>query len=165
MFYFNGSQVCKLDSKNRFVMPISMRHGLVQDGEIKFALGLGLGGCLAVYKADTIEEIVKKFKEKMHMGKYQKFFTLFFSTLHKTTCDNVGRVTIPPLLKQACNIGNEIVVAGVMDKIEIWPKEVHEKNLALAMQEGDLAKISEEGFALLNDAKPLHSLMDQEEFV
>src|SRR5271166_1568220 len=119
-FFFSGSQVAKLDEKNRFVLPQSMRYGLVENGALEFSLGLGLGGCLAIYRKSDIEKIVAKFQAKQHLGKYQKFFTLFFSTLHQTTCDTVGRVLIPATLKKAVGIKTEIMVAGVLNKIEIW---------------------------------------------
>lgn len=154
-FFFNGSLSAKLDEKNRFVLPQSMRYGLIENGELEFCLGLGLGGCLAIYRKSDMEKMIAKFQSKQHLAKYQKFFTLFFSTLHQTTCDKVGRITIPPLLKKAANIKNEIVVAGVLNKIELWPVERYEAELnALFSGKGkdnDLAEIAAEAFALLGE--------------
>src|SRR5579864_2217284 len=96
-FFFSGSNYAKLDEKGPFVLPQAMRFGLVENGALEFSLALGLGGCLAIYRKSDIEKIVQKFHDKQHIGKFQKFFTLFFSTLHQTTCDKVGRVTLPPL--------------------------------------------------------------------
>ena len=121
--FFNGSTHTKLDQKNRFVLPQNLRYGLVENGELQFCIGLGLGGALAIYKKSHIEKIIEKFQEKQHSSKYQKFFTLFFSTLHHTSCDKLGRVLLPPVLKKAIGINQEIVIAGVLNKIEIWPKE------------------------------------------
>lgn len=132
-----------------------MRFGLVEEGVLEFTIALGLGGCLAIYRRSDIEKIVQKFQTKQHIGKYQKFFTLFFSTLHQTSCDKIGRVILPPVLKKAVDIKNEVVVAGVLNKIELWPKERYESQLK-AMLEGrdseyDLEKMSEEAFALLGE--------------
>lgn len=151
--YFSGSSAAKLDDKGRFVLPQAMRYGLVEEGKCEFVLGLGLGGCLAIYRRSALDAIVEKFREKQHVAQYQKFFTLFFSTLHQTDCDKLGRTGIPVLLRDAVGIKKEIVVAGVLDKIEIWPKEVYDQNLraALAGENGDLSKMTEEAFALLSD--------------
>lgn len=153
-FFFSGSNTTKLDEKSRFVLPQSMRFGLVEEGVLEFSLGLGLGGCLAIYRRSDVDKIVQKFQAKQHMGKYQKFFTLFFSTLHQTTCDKIGRVGIPPILKKAVNIKTDIIVAGVLNKIEVWPKEVYESQLHTLLSgkdpEFNLAKMSEEAFALLD---------------
>ena len=150
-FFFSGSTHAKLDTKNRFVLPQHMRFGLVEEGVLEFTIALGLGGCLAIYRRSDIEKIISKFQSKVHIGKYQKFFTLFFSTLHQTSCDKIGRVILPPVLKKAVDIKNEIVIAGVLNKIEIWPKECYEAQLKEADKDGDLAKMSEEAFALLGE--------------
>lgn len=154
-FFFSGSVTTKLDNKNRFVLPQSMRFGLVENGTLQFCLALGLGGCLAIYKQSDIEKIVAKFQAKQHVAKYQKFFTLFFSTLHQMTCDNIGRVVLPPMLKKAVDIKSELVIAGVLNKIEIWPKEKYEEQLSDLLghrgSDSELAKMTEEAFALLEE--------------
>ena len=152
-FFFSGSTLAKLDEKGRFVLPQQMRFGLVEEGVLEFSLGLGLGGCLAIYRQSDIQKIVEKFQKKQHLGKYQKFFILFFSTLHQTGCDKVGRVMIPQILKKAVGIKSGITVAGVLNKIEIWPQEVYESQLNAVLsgkdKEMNLATLTEEAFALL----------------
>lgn len=154
-FFFSGSTAAKLDEKGRFVLPQSMRYGLVEEGQLDFSLALGLGGCLAIYRKSDIDKIVARFQAKQHLGKYQKFFTLFFSTLHQTNCDKIGRVLIPSTLKKAVAIKGEIMIAGVLNKIEIWPKERYDMQLEAAMNgqdpEMNLAKMTEEAFALLEE--------------
>jgi MraZ protein len=164
-FFFSGSTSAKLDEKGRFVLPQQMRFGLVENGTLEFSLGLGLGGCLTIYRQSDIQKIVEKFQAKQHLGKYQKFFTLFFSTLHQTTCDKVGRVIIPPTLKKAVGIQSEIMIAGVLNKIEIWPKERYDAQLEAVLSgqdaEMNLAKMTEEAFALLGDAEAAKEETDQ----
>ncbi|MBS0621166.1 MAG: hypothetical protein JSS61_06880 [Verrucomicrobia bacterium] len=154
-FFFSGSTSAKLDEKGRFVLPQAMRFGLVEEGALEFSLGLGLGGCLAIYRKSDVEKIVARFQAKQHLGKYQKFFTLFFSTLHQMTCDKVGRIMIPPILKKAVGIKTEVIIAGVLNKIEIWPKDHYESHLEAVLSgkdpEMNLAKLTEEAFALLEE--------------
>lgn len=156
-FFFSGSTEARLDDKGRFVLPQEMRLGLVENGKMEFSLGLGLGGCLAIYRQSDIEKIVARFEAKQHLGKYQKFFTLFFSTLHQTTCDKIGRVMMPMTLRKAIGIKNDIVVAGVLNKIEIWPKDKYDSQLLAVLggkdPEMDLGRLTEEAFALLEDEK------------
>lgn len=154
--FFSGSSATKLDDKGRFVLPQAMRYGLVEEGKCEFVLGLGLGGCLAIYRRSALNEIVEKFREKQHVAQYQKFFTLFFSTLHPTECDKLGRTAIPLALRNAVGIKKGIVVAGVLDKIEIWPEEVYDKNLQVVLsgENGELSKMTEEAFALLTAGAP-----------
>lgn len=145
-----------------------MRYGLVENGQLEFALALGLGGSVAIYRKSDIDQIVKKFQAKQHVAKYQKFFTLFFSTLHHTTCDKLGRVLLPPVLKKAANIQGEIVIAGVLNKIEVWSKEKYENDLSSALDGKDsaLSAMTEEAFALLDEhsdnREPLATLSEAE---
>lgn len=152
MFFFKGSTETKVDEKNRFVLPQQMRYGLVENGELEFTIALGLGGCVTIYRRSDIEKIVRGFQKKQHDARYQKFFTLFFSTLHHSTCDKLGRVVIPPVLRKAAKIQSEIVVAGVLNKIEIWPKEKYALELEEFLEGNDdsLSKMMEEAFALLD---------------
>jgi MraZ protein len=154
--FLSGSEVAKLDEKGRFVLPQEMRYGLVEEGKCEFVIGLGLGGCLAIYRKSVIQKIVEKFQQNQHVARFQKFFTLFFSTLHEAECDKVGRVSLPSTLRSAVGIGKEIVVAGVMDKIELWPKEVYDRNLKELLEgktpEMSLGKMMEEAFALLHES-------------
>jgi MraZ protein len=167
-FFFSGSVETKLDDKNRFVLPQSMRYGLVEEGVLEFTIALGLGGSLAIYRRSDIDEIVQKFQAKQHVARYQKFFTLFFSTLYHTSCDKLGRVLLPPLLRKAIGIKSEIVVAGVLNKIEIWPKEKYEKDLRMFLEgkgeDSALCKMTEEAFALLGERDdPLACLTEKEQ--
>jgi len=154
-FFFSGSYDARLDDKGRFVLPQQLRYGLVENGKLEFCIALGLGGCLAIYRRSDIERITQKFKENIHVAKFQKFFTLFFSTLHHTTCDKIGRLSVPFRLKKAIGIDKEVVIAGVLNKIEIWPKNVYEKSLNTLLEGKDidfsLSKMTEEAFALLNE--------------
>ena len=155
MFFFKGSTETKIDEKNRFVLPQQMRYGFVEQGELAFTIGLGLGGCLTVYKRSDVEGIARRFQKRQHDARYQKFFTLFFSTLHPSTCDKLGRVVIPSVLKKAAQIKSEIVVAGVLNKVEIWPKETYALDLEgfLKGQDVGLSKMMEEAFLLLDEGE------------
>jgi MraZ protein len=155
-FFFSGSSVAKVDDKGRFVLPQNMRYGLVENGKLEFAIGLGLGGCLSLYKTSDILKIVEKFRENQYVAKFQKFFTIFFSTLHYGTCDKLGRTSIPSHLRSVINMEKEIVVAGVLNKIELWPKDVYDANMRNLLcpeskEEGDLQKLTQDAFALLNE--------------
>lgn len=154
-FFFSGSHSAKLDEKGRLVLPQEMRFGLVEDGKCEFAIGLGLGGCLTVYRKSAIAKIVETFRKHQHIAKFQKFFTLFFSTLYQTECDKVGRVMLPSSLKEMVGIDKEVVIAGVMDKIEIWSKEAYAAQISSLLDgAGNLQQMTEEAFALLNAEEP-----------
>jgi MraZ protein len=135
--FFSGSFSVRIDAKNRFVLPQTFRYGLVEEGVLQFCIAMGLGGSLAIYKKSTMARIVQRLQAKQYSGKYQKFFTFFFSTLHETTCDRLGRILLPQNLKKMAGIRNEIVIAGVLDRVEIWPKEQFDKQFKDIMEAKD----------------------------
>jgi MraZ protein len=149
-FYLSGSYSGKLDDKNRMVLAQELRYGLVENGELEFVIALGSHGCLTIYKKSEMDRIVEKFKAKQHIAKYRKFFTLFFATLFTTGCDKVGRFMIPQHLKDAAKIKSEVVLVGVIDRIEIWSKEAHQNEMASLLQPKgdaiDMASLMEEIF-------------------
>lgn len=166
--FFSGSNIAKLDEKNRFVLPQEMRYQLVENGLLEMTIALSMGGCLAIYRKSDMEEIVDRFRKKRHIAKFQKFFTLFFSTLHHTTCDKVGRITLPSVLKNGAKIQNEIVIAGALDKIELWPKELYERDLNSFIggeSDENLHGIMEDAFSLLGEEDPSDHPMGIEEAI
>jgi MraZ protein len=145
--FFSGSYSAKLDEKSRFVLPQNLRYQLVEDGELQFSIGLSMGGCLAIYKQSEIEALVEKFQKRKHVAKFQRFFTLFFSTLVQTTCDKVGRVSLPASLQKSIGIDKELMIIGAMDKVEIWPKAKYEKLFSVeSMDPESFDALMEEAF-------------------
>lgn len=155
-FFFSGSSQTKLDGKNRFVLPQQMRYGLIENGEPAFYMALGLGGSISIYRKSDMDKIVEAFKKKQHSAKHQKFMTLFFSTLHQLNYDKLGRVVMPIALKKAACIDNDIVVCGVLNKIEIWSAAKYEESLGIFLKKEDasLAEMAQEAFALLDEGEP-----------
>ena len=154
--FFSGSYSAKLDEKNRFVLPQELRYQLVENGLLEFAIALSMGGCLAIYRKSEMEEIVESFRKVRHVAKFQKFFTLFFSTLTHTTCDKVGRVSLPSVLADGVGMKKEMIIAGALDKIELWPKEMYERDLLSFVgpeKDSEMRKMMEEAFANLKEGQ------------
>ncbi|NGX38303.1 MAG: hypothetical protein K1000chlam2_01476 [Chlamydiae bacterium] len=64
------------------------------------------------------------------------------------------------MLKKAIDVKGEIVIAGVLNKIEIWPKEKYHAELDELLNrkghDSELAKMTEEAFALLEEEDEAH---------
>jgi len=56
---------------------------------------------------------------------------LFFSYAQKLDTDKVGRILIPPFLRQKAGIESNVVVAGVGDYFEIWEPSLWARQDAL----------------------------------
>lgn len=118
---FTGSYENSLDNKNRMIIPAKFRGDL---GSCCM-LAQGYDQCIYIYTMEYWEVIVEKMmKLKQTDADIRKFIRNFFSTAAKCPIDNQGRINIPPQLKNYAGIDKDLITLGVMDKIEIWSREV-----------------------------------------
>ncbi len=111
-----------IDDNNRLAMPSSIRKCVDEEKEGKgFYITPGLDKCLAIYPPLHFEETTKKLKQLSFTNKKARtFLRLFFSRSSFVACDEQGRIVIPQLLKDYAGLKKEVVIIGVMDRIEIW---------------------------------------------
>lgn len=53
---------------------------------------------------------------------HRSFLRRFISSAEECEFDNQGRILIPPMLREEARVGQEVMLAGVLTKIEIWDK-------------------------------------------
>ncbi len=120
---FTGQHRHTIDDNNRLAIPSSIRKCVDEKKEGKgFFITPGLDKCLALYSPLHFEETSEKLTEPMFTNrKARNFQRLFFSMSSSVvTCDKQGRIIIPQLHKDYAGLKKEVIIIGVMDKIEIW---------------------------------------------
>ncbi len=120
---FTGKYLHTIDDNNRLAIPSSIRKCVDEKKEGKgFFITPGLDKCLALYSPLHFEETSEKLTEPMFTNrKARNFQRLFFSMSSSVvTCDKQGRIIIPQLHKIYAGLKKEVIIIGVMDKIEIW---------------------------------------------
>lgn len=143
---FIGEYLHSIDNKKRLAIPSRFRKEL---GE-KSILTRGLDNCLFLY---PIQEW-QKFSEKLdHLSMGQtntrSFARLMLSGAIEVEFDNLGRILIPDYLKAYADLKKRIVVAGVLNRLEIWDqekwenykKEIEKNTDAIAEKLGELGLI------------------------
>lgn len=117
---FKGEYNHTVDTKGRLIVPAKFREIL---GDV-FVVTKGLDGCLFVYPNSEWEKIEEKFREIPLTGKdARKFTRFFFGSAADCELDKQGRVLIPANLREYAGLGKEVVLIGVLNRIEIWSKE------------------------------------------
>ena len=73
---------------------------------------------------------------------------LLYSGAAECSLDKQGRILIPPSLRNSISLDGEVVVVGILNKIEIWNKEIWETFLSESKEKfEDIAEeLSELGF-------------------
>lgn len=113
-----------VDAKGRMIMPAKFREQL---GE-QFVVTKGVDGCLYVYSSEEWGRIEEKFREvNLTTKDARKFMRFFFAGAATCDVDKQGRILIPPVLRNFAGLEKDVVLVGVMTKIEIWDKTKYEE--------------------------------------
>lgn len=117
---FMGEYNHTVDPKGRLIVPSKFREKLGNE----FVATKGLDGCLFVYTIDEWRNIEEKFRNiPMTSKDARKFSRFFFAGAASLELDKQGRVLLPPVLREYADLQKDVVLAGVLSRIEIWSKE------------------------------------------
>jgi MraZ protein len=108
-----------IDDKNRLTLPAKFRD--------EFRGGLvvtrGMDGCLSVYPREEWDRVARAIQSVDELDPDgRKLRRFFFSGASEDEPDKQGRISIPASLAQSARLEREVVVAGVMDHLEIWDR-------------------------------------------
>ncbi|GAX62080.1 protein MraZ [Candidatus Scalindua japonica] len=122
MAIFTGKHLHTIDDKNRLAIPSSIRKCIDEESEGSgFFVTPGLDKCLALYSPLHFKEISEKYHAQVSTNrKARNFQRHFFSNSKKVDCDKQGRIIIPPMHMNYAGLNKDVIIVGVMDKIEIW---------------------------------------------
>ena len=122
MFY--GEFTHTLDEKNRLIVPMRLRGKIKETFVEKFIITKGLDNCLFLFTKDEWKLFENKTKALPLTGKDARAYTRhLFSGASECTIDKQGRISIPLYLKNYAQIRKDVIVIGVMNRIEIWSRE------------------------------------------
>ena len=116
---FMGEYDHTIDVKGRVIIPSKFREDL--RGE--FVITAGLDGCLFVYPMDEWERYIDELKRLPGSKEVRQLQRFFMAGAAACDMDKQGRVLIPNKLREHGEIEKDVVLVGVINKIEIWSKE------------------------------------------
>lgn len=142
-----GEYTCKVDAKGRVSFPSRLRKQL--DGVLHHGLVLNrdiFEKCLVLYPQPEWDKVnAEMAKLSRYNRKHQQFQRMFMKGATSIELDGAGRISLPALLMEYAGIdlkeGNEIVLSGLGEKLEIWNKAAYEAQvLGDDIDFGDLAE-------------------------
>lgn len=115
-----GEYEHSIDAKGRLIMPAKLKEDI---GE-KFVITKGLDGCLFVYSQKEWQVFEEKLRTFPLTNKDARALIRFFLA-GATECeiDKQGRFLISSNLREFAALEKEVVIIGVLNKIEIWSKD------------------------------------------
>lgn len=109
-----------VDSKGRLIMPAKLREDI---GE-KFVITKGLDGCLFAYSLTEWKNFEEKLRSFPLTNKDARALVRFFlAGAMECEIDKQGRFLISGNLREFAGVEKEVVIIGVLTRLEIWSKE------------------------------------------
>ena len=113
----SGEYRHSIDLKGRVIIPSKIREEM--SGRI--VITRGLDGCLFGYNEKTWNLILEKLNTLPFTKRDARNFTRFMTSGAITLeFDRQGRINIPSYLNQYASLIHEVVIIGVIDRIERW---------------------------------------------
>jgi len=109
-----------LDDKKRLSLPAKFRKEVGK----KIIIMRGLDSCLFIFSEKAWAGIAKKLSGlPMSQEDIRGFSRFLLSGAVEEEVDSAGRILIPDHLKEFANLGAKVVLAGVLERIEVWNED------------------------------------------
>lgn len=131
---FRGRFEINIDGKGRINIPSRFRDTLRERYDERLVI-TNFDKCLVAYPFVEWAEMEKKAGQLSMMRREAKAFLRFFiSGAAECSLDKQGRILIPPVLREYAGLDKDIVLAGVLNRIEIWRSERWDEELKASIE-------------------------------
>ena len=132
---FIGEYSYSLDSKGRINMPARFRQVLSKSNKNTFVTTRGMDSCIWVYPLSQWLEIETSLRSLSSLSKIHRTFvrnTARYAT--PSTYDKQGRITLSPSLIDYAGLEKDVLIIGMVNKMEIWNPQYLENTEREAME-------------------------------
>jgi MraZ protein len=116
-----GTFARAIDEKLRVAIPKRLRGSLGCPIGGSLYVGPGTDGSLAIYTEETLERWGKRLElAPPTQRNVRAFMRLFYAQSQRVELDRQGRIRIPAELAEFARLGQEAMLLGVQDHLELW---------------------------------------------
>jgi MraZ protein len=120
---FRGRFEHSIDTKGRVSIPSKFRELLADKYDDRLIV-TNFDRCLVAYPYEEWRVMEERVSSLSMVKKEVKTFQRFFiSGAAECPIDKLGRILIPPTLREYAQLEKNVVFAGMLKKFEIWGKE------------------------------------------
>jgi MraZ protein len=145
MSNFLGEFDCKLDDRNRLIVPAALLKQIPGVDEDGFVVNRGFEKHLVLYTKKQWEKITEDMNTLNPYEEKARVFRRYFSRgATPLKIDKSFRILLPSSLMEYAGIPNssEVVISCVMDTIEIWAKSAYDEQLSI--EPADFSKLAQD---------------------
>jgi MraZ protein len=129
-FMFRGQFTYSIDSKGRFSIPAKLRKHVSPEANDTFIMTRGTASCIDVYPLDQWQLLEDKLKSlNQFKPTDSRFVRTLLQHIAEDSLDAQSRLLIPQELKDYAKIDKEVLILGVLNKIEVWNPEIFKEYL------------------------------------
>ena len=126
---FRGNFEHTIDQKGRLSIPSRFRELLREHYEEKFIVTRS-ENCLIAYPEAEWVKLEKRISQLPQLDKNAKAVMRFLvSSATECPVDKQGRILIPQYLRNHAGLDKEVILAGIINRIEFWKKEKWEQGM------------------------------------
>ena len=126
---FSGRFNHTIDDKGRIKVPQKIKDSLASGYAENKIVITNLDKCLAAYPLEEWRRLEEKALKLPSMQKdVLEFLRYFFSGAEEVEFDKMDRLLIPQSLKISGNLNKEVVLVGIINRFEIWDRDLWDEN-------------------------------------
>lgn len=139
---FRGVYEHQIDAKGRTSFPAKLREVLVGQYDERLIVTTSLDACLHCYPVKEWEQLEAALARRNPMEPGVKsLLRLYVAPAQELPVDKLGRVLLPPTLRQHAHLEKDVIWAGMVKVIELWSKPGWETAQAEARTAADSADV------------------------
>lgn len=126
MSSFKGRYLYTLDAKGRIAVPARLRKSLGAQGSL--VLTRGFERCLYVYPEEEWRQVESYIRGLSFLDARHRFFgRTLFQWATDVELDSQSRISVPHELLKYAGITGDVLILGVVDRIEMWDPAVYDE--------------------------------------
>jgi len=121
---FSGKYYYTLDPKGRIIVPAPFREIIAANYSPKmFIVNAAFEPCLHIYPLEEWVKLQERVKGLPTMNEAVRYFLRrVIASAVEVELDKQGRVLVPAAHREDSGISGEVVLVGLLDKIELWDR-------------------------------------------
>jgi MraZ protein len=121
---FHGEFELSIDDKGRTSLPARFRELIAPRGKGALVATAALEKCLWVFPPAEWKSFLGKLEQRPRFDRARELATrVFVAPAHECEVDGMGRILVPPPLREHAALTKDVVWVGQVNILELWDRD------------------------------------------